>query len=77
MAKISIKNLDLYYSDFKALKNVNLDIEANKITAFIGPSGCGKSTLLKSLNRMNDLWKDVRLKGKSYWTIKIFIKVWT
>ena len=54
MAKISIKNLDLYYSDFKALKNVNLDIEANKITAFIGPSGCGKSTLLKSLNRMND-----------------------
>ena len=40
MAKISIKNLDLYYSDFKALKNVNLDIEANKITAFIGPSGC-------------------------------------
>ena len=50
MAKISIKNLDLYYSDFKALKNVNLDIEANKITAFIGPSGCGKSTLIKLLN---------------------------
>ena len=50
MAKFSIKNLDLYYSDFKALKNVNLDIEANKITAFIGPSGCGKSTLIKLLN---------------------------
>ena len=47
MSKISIKNLDLYYGDFKALKNVNLEIEANKITAFIGPSGCGKSTLLK------------------------------
>ena len=41
MSKLSIKNLDLYYGDFKALKNVNLEIEANKITAFIGPSGCG------------------------------------
>ena len=55
MSKISIKNLDLYYGDFKALKNINLEIEENKITAFIGPSGCGKSTLLKSINRMNDL----------------------
>ena len=55
MEKIKVKDLDLYYGDFKALKNINLDIEANKITAFIGPSGCGKSTLLKSLNRMNDL----------------------
>ena len=55
MGKISIKNLDLYYGDFKALKNVNLDIEANKITAFIGPSGCGKSTLLNSINRINHL----------------------
>ena len=54
MGKISIKNLDLYYDDFKALKDVNLEIETNKITAFIGPSGCGKSTLLKSINRMND-----------------------
>ena len=44
MSKLSIKNLDLYYGDFKALKNVNLEIEANKITAFIGPSGCGKSS---------------------------------
>ena len=50
MSKLSIKNLDLYYGDFKALKNVNLEIEANKITAFIGPSGCGKSTLIKILN---------------------------
>ena len=55
MSKISIKNMDLHYGDFHALKNVNLEIEANKITAFIGPSGCGKSTLLKSINRMNDL----------------------
>lgn len=64
MAKISIKNLDLYYNDFKALKNVNLDIEANKITAFIGPSGCGKSTLLKSLNRMNDLVEGCKIEGE-------------
>lgn len=63
MGKISIKNLDLYYGDFKALKNVNLDIEANKITAFIGPSGCGKSTLLKTLNRMNDLVEGCRIEG--------------
>ena len=47
MGKISVKNLDLYYGDFKALKNINLEIEANKITAFIGPSGCGKSTFIK------------------------------
>ena len=64
MEKISIKNMDLYYSDFQALKNVNLDIESNKITAFIGPSGCGKSTLLKSLNRMNDLVEGCRIEGK-------------
>ena len=63
MEKIKIKDLDLYYGDFKALKNVNLDIEPNKITAFIGPSGCGKSTLLKSLNRMNDLVPGCRIEG--------------
>ena len=62
MSKISIKNLDLYYGDFKALKNINLEIEENKITAFIGPSGCGKSTLLKA---------------KLRWTDKIFLKGWT
>ena len=61
MSKISIKNLDLYYGDFKALKNINLEIEENKITAFIGPSGCGKSTLLKSINRMNDLVEGLSL----------------
>ena len=64
MSKLSIKNLDLYYGDFKALKNINLEIEANKITAFIGPSGCGKSTLLKSINRMNDLVEGCRINGE-------------
>ena len=64
MSKLSIKNLDLYYGDFKALKNVYLEIEANKITAFIGPSGCGKSTLLKSINRMNDLVEGCRINGE-------------
>ena len=64
MSKISIKNLDLYYTDFKALKDVNLEIEEHKITAFIGPSGCGKSTLLKSINRMNDLVEGCRIEGE-------------
>ena len=64
MSKISIKNMDLHYGDFHALKNVNLEIEANKITAFIGPSGCGKSTLLKSINRMNDLVEGCKIDGE-------------
>ena len=64
MSKISVKNLDLYYGDFKALKNINLELEPNKITAFIGPSGCGKSTLLKSINRMNDLVEGCRIDGE-------------
>ena len=63
MKKIDIKNLNLYYGNFQALKNVNMGIEPNKITAFIGPSGCGKSTLLKSLNRMNDLVQGCRIEG--------------
>ena len=62
-SKISIKNLDLYYGDFHALKNINLEIPQNKITAFIGPSGCGKSTLLKSINRMNDLVAGCKITG--------------
>ena len=61
--KIAVKNLDLYYSDFKALKNININIPEKEITAFIGPSGCGKSTLLKSLNRMNDLVEGCRIEG--------------
>lgn len=63
MGKIEIKDLDLYYESFQALKSVTLSIEANKITAFIGPSGCGKSTLLKTLNRMNDLVEGCRING--------------
>ena len=64
MGKIDIKDMDLFYGSFQALKNVNLEIEPNKITAFIGPSGCGKSSLLKSLNRMNDLVEGCRIEGK-------------
>lgn len=64
MDKINIKNLNLYYNDFHALKNINLDIPSSKITAFIGPSGCGKSTLLKTLNRMNDLVEGCRIEGE-------------
>lgn len=64
MSKISIKNMDLFYGDFQALKNVNLEIPEKEVTAFIGPSGCGKSTLLKSLNRMNDLVSDCRITGE-------------
>lgn len=64
MDKFTIENLDLYYGDFKALKNINLNISPNEITAFIGPSGCGKSTLLKSLNRMNDLVEGCRINGE-------------
>ena len=63
MSKISVKDLDLYYGDFKALKNINIEIEPNEITAFIGPSGCGKSTLLRCLNRMNDLVEGCKIEG--------------
>lgn len=63
MSKLVINNLDLYYGEFHALKDVNLDIEEKEITAFIGPSGCGKSTLLKSINRMNDLVKNCKITG--------------
>mgnify|MGYP001851382556 FL=1 len=61
---MAIEGLDLYYGQFHALKDMNLDIYANEITAFIGPSGCGKSTLLKSLNRMNDLVEGCKITGK-------------
>ena len=66
MNKILVKNLDLYYGAFQALKQINLDIEKNRIAALIGPSGCGKSTLLKTLNRMNDLIDSVRIEGHVY-----------
>ena len=64
MSKIDVANMDLYYGDFHALKNINLSIDANEVTAFIGPSGCGKSTLLKSINRMNDLVPGCRITGE-------------
>ena len=62
-SKFSVSNLDLYYGDFKALKDINLEILPNEITTFIGPSGCGKSTFLKSLNRMNDLVEGCKITG--------------
>lgn len=64
MDKLTINHVDLYYGDFQALKNINLDIPEKKITAFIGPSGCGKSTLIKSLNRMNDLVEGCKITGE-------------
>lgn len=61
--KMQIKNLSVYYGDFRALADINLTVRANKITAIIGPSGCGKSTLLRSFNRMNDLTPSARVDG--------------
>lgn len=66
MISISAKNLNLYYGDNKALKNINIEIEKNKVTALIGPSGCGKSTFLRTLNRMNDLIEGVKIEGEVY-----------
>ena len=63
MNKFEVSNMDLYYGNFHALKNVNISIPEKEITAFIGPSGCGKSTFLKSLNRMNDLVEGCRISG--------------
>ena len=63
MDKLTVENLDLYYDNFQALKNINLKMQANEITTFIGPSGCGKSTLIKSLNRMNDLVEGCKITG--------------
>ena len=62
--KVKVENLNLYYGENHALKDVNIDIQENAVTAFIGPSGCGKSTFLKTLNRMNDLVDGVRIDGK-------------
>lgn len=61
--KMEVKNLDFYYDDFQALKNINIPLESNKVTALIGPSGCGKSTFLRTLNRMNDLIDGARVEG--------------
>lgn len=64
LPKIRVRNLDLFYGENQALKKINLDIEENKVTAFIGPSGCGKSTVLRTLNRMNDLIEGVTVEGE-------------
>lgn len=64
--KIEARNLNLYYGDFHALKNINLDIEQNAVIALIGPSGCGKSTFLRTINRMNDLIDGVKIDGDIY-----------
>ena len=64
MVKFTVRDLDLFYGNFQALKKINMDIEKGKITAFIGPSGCGKSTFLKTLNRMNDLVEGVKITGE-------------
>lgn len=66
MNQLEIKEFNLFYGNFHALKNIFLSIPKNKITAFIGPSGCGKSTLLKSINRMNDLVENCRMEGKIF-----------
>ena len=62
-SKFDVKNLNLYYGEYHALKNVNMEIPEKQITAFIGPSGCGKSTFLKTLNRMNDLVEGCKITG--------------
>lgn len=74
MIKISVKNLNLYYGKFHALKDINMDIDKNEITAFIGPSGCGKSSFLKTLNRMNDLVEDCKVEGEILLDDKNIIK---
>ena len=63
-SKFSVKNLDLHYGNFHALKDINMELNSGEITAFIGPSGCGKSTFLKTLNRMNDLVEGCKITGK-------------
>ncbi|GGP25350.1 phosphate ABC transporter ATP-binding protein PstB [Silvimonas amylolytica] len=63
-AKLAVKNLNFYYGNFHALKNINLNIREGKVTAFIGPSGCGKSTLLRTFNRMYELYPKLRAEGE-------------
>ncbi len=64
--KFDVKNLNLHYGDFHALKSINMQIPEHEITAFIGPSGCGKSTFLKTINRMNDLVENVKIEGNIF-----------
>ncbi|NFD30804.1 phosphate ABC transporter ATP-binding protein [Clostridium botulinum] len=74
MAIIKTEDLNLYYGNVKALKNINIDIGKNKVTALIGPSGCGKSTFLRTLNRMNDLIDSVKIEGSVYYEGKDIYK---
>ena len=62
--KIAVRNLDLYYGEKQALKDVNMNIKEGKVTALIGPSGCGKSTFIRTLNKMNDLIDNVKIYGE-------------
>lgn len=62
--RLEVKNFNFYYGNFQALKNINMNIEKNKVTALIGPSGCGKSTFLRSINRMNDLIEGIKYEGE-------------
>src|SRR5690606_19789032 len=64
--KIQVRDLNFYYSKFHALKNINLDIAKNQVTAFIGPSGCGKSTLLRTFNNMYSLYPEQRAEGEIF-----------
>ncbi len=66
MSIISVKDLNLHYGTNHALKNINIEIDKNSVTALIGPSGCGKSTFLRTLNRMNDLIDDVKIEGQVF-----------
>lgn len=66
-AELTLRDINVYYGETHAIKDVSMDIQKNEITAFIGPSGCGKSTLLKSINRMNDLVDGARVEGEMYW----------
>ena len=71
-SKIQVRDLNFYYGQFHALKNISLDIAKNKVTAFIGPSGCGKSTLLRTFNKMYALYNEQRAEGESCWMAPIF-----
>lgn len=74
--KYQVENLNLYYGNFQALKDINLNIKEKEITAFIGPSGCGKSTFIKTLNRMNDLVAGCKLRERFFLTARIFSERW-
>ncbi len=72
---IETENLNLFYTDFKALNKINIKILKNSITALIGPSGCGKSTFLRTLNRMNDLVEGIKIEGNVIYEGKTFIQI--